>query len=171
MTCRDWLESVKVLPDQSVSNAMKGFARDVRALWLRQGEELQQKQKVDSYSKEYERRLHSFDKQAPSLVLAIKLTDDQYEPDDNMTEKNDQLETLCRRLELEKEKHQNCVQETQRVTLNGLQTGFCSVFESLIHFSQASLKMYSDLSNHQNDAKPSVENLNSHPQPEQDGLR
>uniref|UniRef100_A0A7N0U535 DUF632 domain-containing protein n=1 Tax=Kalanchoe fedtschenkoi TaxID=63787 RepID=A0A7N0U535_KALFE len=172
MTCHDWLESVRVLPDQLVSCAMKGFSRDVRALWLRQGEELQQKRKVESLAKEYERRLHSYDRQVPNPVLAIKLTDDQYEAEHNLTDKSDQLDTLRTRLDLEKEKHRKCVQETQRITLNGLQTGFCSVFESLIHFSEASLKMYSDLVGLHKVSKPSsVVNSHPEPQPRQDGLR
>ncbi|CAM8904433.1 unnamed protein product [Rhodiola kirilowii] len=178
VTMHSWLESFKVLPDQSVSFAMKGFARDVRALWLRQGEELQQKRKVDSLAKEYEKRLHSYEKQVLNPVLAIKLTNDQsetehYEADENLSDKNDQLDTLRKRLDLEKQKHLKCVQETQHITLNGLQTGFCSVFESLIHFSQASLKMYNQLvGSPQEQEKPSsIENSNSHCQSDQEGLR
>ena len=37
------------------------------------------------------------------------------------------------------------MQETQIIILNGFQTGFSTVFESLIEFSKASLKMYNDL--------------------------
>ncbi|KAL9416077.1 hypothetical protein AB3S75_039301 [Citrus x aurantiifolia] len=59
--------------------------------------------------------------------------------------KKDQLDMFRRKLEAEKEKHQNCIQETQRITLNGIQTGFSTVFESLAEFSKTSLTMYNDL--------------------------
>ena len=58
-----------------------------------------------------------------------------------------------RKLDVEKEKHHNCMQETQRVTLNGIQTGFSSVFESLTEFCKASLKMYNDLVNYSESAE------------------
>ncbi|KAL9442847.1 hypothetical protein AB3S75_016248 [Citrus x aurantiifolia] len=62
-----------------------------------------------------------------------------------LTMKKDQLDMFRRKLEAEKEKHQNCIQETQRITLNGIQTGFSKVFESLAEFSKTSLTMYNDL--------------------------
>lgn len=62
-----------------------------------------------------------------------------------MMEKSDHLETLRRKVEAEKEKHHSCMQETQRITLHGLQSGFSLVFESLTEFSKASQKMYNGL--------------------------
>lgn len=151
LICNDWLALTEKLPEKSVSYALKSFAKDVRALWAQQGEEKQQKRKVDSLAKELDRKVLSFQK-AENRILDSKLSDQKPEADvdhgnEYLEDKKDQLDTFRRRLEVEKEKHHSCMQETQRITLNGFQTGFSSVFETLAEFSKASLKMYSDLVN------------------------
>lgn len=147
--CYDWLNSMQELPDKSVKFSLKSFSKDVRALWAQQGEEQQQKRKVDGMAKELDRRTMAFQK-SETRFLESKLI--EYKPDPEMeqrseylTEKKDHLDMFRKKLELEREKHHNYMQETQRITLNGLQTGFATVFESIIEFSKASLKMYNDL--------------------------
>ncbi|KAI9123885.1 hypothetical protein K1719_005185 [Acacia pycnantha] len=147
--CHDWLVSLQKLPDEMVIIALKSVVKDVRALWVQQGEEQQQKRKVDSLSKDLDRR-HSRLNKVKSKMLELKVTDQKPEvgtehQEENVMEKKDQLEALRRKLEIEKEKHQSCMQETQRITLHGLQLGFSQVFESLTEFSRASRKVYNDL--------------------------
>ncbi|BFG42351.1 hypothetical protein CerSpe_286250 [Prunus speciosa] len=147
--CRDWLVSVDKLPDRAVTIALKSFTKDVRALSLQQGEEQQQKRKVDSLAKELDRRILSFQK-TESRLLEPKLTEHKCESDmerqsESLTEKKEQLDMFRRKLDVEREKHQNYMKETQRITLKGFQTGFCAVFESLSEFSKASQKMYNEL--------------------------
>lgn len=147
--CHDWLASMEKLPNRAVTIAQKSFAKDVRALWTQQGKEQQQKRKVDSLAKELDRRILAFQK-TESRFLEPKLTEHKSKSDmdhqsDYLTEKKDQLDMFRRKLDVEREKHQNYMQETQRITLNGFQTGFCAVFKSLMEFSEASRKMYSDL--------------------------
>ncbi|CBI37845.3 unnamed protein product, partial [Vitis vinifera] len=157
ITCHDWLSSLQKLPDETVSRAMKSFGKDIKALWVHQGEEQQQKRKVDGLAKELDRRILAFQK-AENRVLEFKLSEQKPEPDgqhqdEYLTEKRDLLDMFRRKLDVEKEKHHNCMQETQRVTLNGIQTGFSSVFESLTEFCKASLKMYNDLVNYSESAE------------------
>ncbi|XVE48825.1 hypothetical protein DITRI_Ditri01bG0033500 [Diplodiscus trichospermus] len=147
--CYNWLTSMGELPDKAVAFSLKSFSKDVRALWAQQGEEQQQKRKVDGMAKELDRRTLAFQK-AETRFLESKLTEQKSEPEmeqrnEYLTEKKDQLNMFRKRLEVEREKHHNYMQETQRITLNGFQTGFSTVFESLIEFSKASLKMYNDL--------------------------
>ncbi|KAM5562596.1 protein ALTERED PHOSPHATE STARVATION RESPONSE 1-like [Rosa sericea] len=147
--CHDWLSSMEKLPNRAVTFALKSFAKDVRALWTQQGKEQQQKRKVDSLAKELDRRTLAFQK-TESKFLEPKLMEHKSESDmdhqsEYITEKKDQLDMFRRKLDVEREKHQNYMQETQRITLNGFQTGFCAVFDSLTEFSEASQKMYSDL--------------------------
>ena len=149
VTCNDWLASLQKLPDKMVSLALKSIVKDVRALWLQQGEEQQQKRKVDSLIKHLERRSSGSHK-VMTKMIELQVTDQKSEvgtdhQEECMMEKNDHLETLRRKLEVEKEKHHSCMQETQRITLHGLQSGFALVFESLTEFSKASQKMYNDL--------------------------
>ncbi|XVF00849.1 hypothetical protein REPUB_Repub04eG0037400 [Reevesia pubescens] len=149
MICYHWLTSMEELPDKAVNFSLKSFSKDVRALWAQQGEEQQQKRKVDGMAKELDRRTTAFQK-AETRFLESNLTEYKSEPEieqrnEYLTEKNDQLDMFRKRLDVEREKHHNYMQETQRITLNGFLTGFSTVFESLIEFSKASLKMYNDL--------------------------
>lgn len=153
MICHDWLASMEKLPAKSVAFALKSFAKDVKALWVQQGEEQLQKRKVDSLAKELNRRTLAFQK-TESRFLESRLIEYK-EPDaaehqnqnEYLTEKKDHLDMCRTKLDVEKEKHHNSMQETQRITLNGFQTGFCTVFESLVEFSKASQNMYNDLVN------------------------
>ncbi|KAJ6739281.1 hypothetical protein OIU74_004110 [Salix koriyanagi] len=150
--CHDWLSSMDKLPDKAVSFALKSFSKDVRALWAQQGEEQQQKRKVDSLAKELDRRNLSFQKVEnrfqETKLLEYKPEQETEPQDEQLTEKKDQLDMFRKKLDIEKEKHHNYVQETQRITLGGFQTGFSAVFESLTEFSKASMNMYDDLVNH-----------------------
>lgn len=147
--CHDWLASMEKLPEKAVTFALKSFAKDLNALSIKQGEEQKQKRKVDSLAKELDRRTLGLQKLEGRFLDYSKLTEEKLESNvenrnEYLMEKKDQLETLRRKLEVEKEKHHNCIQETQRITLNGFQTGFCVVFESFTEFAKASQNMYID---------------------------
>ncbi|KAM1006875.1 hypothetical protein COP2_003665 [Malus domestica] len=149
LICHDWLSSMEKLPDTLVTIALRSFTKDVRALLNQQGEEQKQKRKVDSLAKELDRRIRAFQK-TESRFLEPKLVEQKCETDiehktESLTERKEQIDMFRRKVDMEREKHQNYVQETQRVTLNVIQTGFCSVFESLAEFSRASQKLYGDL--------------------------
>ncbi|KAA8532020.1 hypothetical protein F0562_006838 [Nyssa sinensis] len=149
VTCHDWLATVEKLPDKLVMNSMKSFGKDIRALWAQQGEEQQQKRKVNELAKELDRRVLAFQREE-CKILESKLSDQKTEVDirhwaEYLAERKSLLDMFRKRLDAEKVKHQDSMQQTQRITLNGFQTGFSSVFESLTEFSKASVKMYADL--------------------------
>ncbi|KVH96520.1 protein of unknown function DUF632 [Cynara cardunculus var. scolymus] len=155
MICQDWFNFMDKLPDKSVYFAMKSFSKDLHSLWTQQGKEQEQKRKVDSLSKELDRKILAFQKtenrvfetKIPNLELCELEVDHRA---DYLKERKDYLDELRAKVEQERGKHQSCMQETQRITLNGFQTGFCRVFEASIEFAKASLKMYRDLvSNHE----------------------
>ena len=175
--CYNWLTSMEELPDKAVTFSLKSFSKDVRALWAQQGEEQQLKRKVDGMAKELDRRTMAFQK-AETRFLESKLTEYKSEPEieqqnEYLTEKKDQLDMFIKRLEVEREKHHNYMQETQRITLNGFQTGFSTVFESLIEFSKASLKMYNDLVTLSENAEKegSISYIEGSPQADENGSR
>ncbi|XP_054776951.1 protein ALTERED PHOSPHATE STARVATION RESPONSE 1-like [Prosopis cineraria] len=150
VVCHNWLASLQKLPDEMVTLALKSVVKNMRALWVQQGEEQQQKRKVDSLSKDLDRRHSGLNDKVRSKMNELKVTDQKPEvgtehEEEYTAEKKDQLEAVRRKLEMEKEKHHSCMQETQRITLDGLQLGFSQVFESLTEFSKASAKMYNDL--------------------------
>ncbi|CAI0407965.1 unnamed protein product [Linum tenue] len=169
--CRKWLSSMEKLPEVHLSFALKGFAKDVRALWVQQGEEQKQKRKVESLGKMLDRRTVSFHR-TETRLLETKLIEynngeenvNSVNPFEHLAERKDELDFLQKKVEMEREKHYNYVQETSRVTLSGFQTGFSSVFKALTEFSKASMNMYNDLvvtscsqSNGKMESQPCVE--------------
>jgi hypothetical protein len=135
---------MRQLPDKTVALASKSV---VKVLWIQQCKEQQQKRRVESLTKDLDRRyLGSYKLKTKMLELQVTEHRSEEETEEEcMMEKSDYLETLRRKLEVEKEKHYGCIQETQRMTLNGLQYGFSQVLETLTEFSKASQKMYNDL--------------------------
>ncbi|KZV49131.1 hypothetical protein F511_43446 [Dorcoceras hygrometricum] len=106
--------------------------------------------KVDRLSKELDKKTSALNK-AENRVFEFRLMGNNTSPEtENQAEsfiyRKDALDTLRRRVSVEKEKHHECMKETERITLNGLQTGFCRVFESLTEFSRAAFSMYGELS-------------------------
>ncbi|XP_077231229.1 protein ALTERED PHOSPHATE STARVATION RESPONSE 1-like [Tasmannia lanceolata] len=165
--CHDWLNSLGKLPDNAVAYSIKSFSKDIRTLWVQQGEEQQQKKKVDSLAKELDRRVLAFQR-TENRVLESKLSELKSEPDvrqgvEYLAGRKDLLDMFRNRLESEKAKYHNCMQETQRVMLNGFQTGLSSVFESLTEFSKASLNMYSELVTYSEKSKGVDESGNPSP--------
>ncbi|KAM3709885.1 hypothetical protein ACJW31_02G208200 [Castanea mollissima] len=147
--CHDWLACLEKLPEKAVTHTMKSFEKDIRALWVQQGEEQQQKRKVDGLASELEKKVLAFQR-AESRILESELH--EHESQENvrsrieyLTERKAMLDMFRQRLDMEKEKHHNSLQVTQHVTVNGFPTGFSSVFKSLHGFSKASEKMYADL--------------------------
>lgn len=134
-----WFSSLGKLPDKDVIAAMKSFCKNVHALWIQQGEEQQQKRKVDLLAKALERR---------NRIQKFKLTEV-----DELKERNDLLDMNRKRVEEEREKHHRSMEETQRIALRGFQMGFSSIFESLTEFSKASANMYGDLVKKKENAK------------------
>ncbi|KAE8010678.1 hypothetical protein FH972_007026 [Carpinus fangiana] len=147
--CHDWLAWLEKLPEKSVTSSMKRLGKDIRALWLKQGEEQQQKRKVDGLAKVLDRKVMALQR-AESRILESKIHEQESEVNvpsriAYLTERKAMLDMFRKRLDAEKAKHHTSMQDTQCTTVNGFRTGFSSVFESLAEFFKASEKMYADL--------------------------
>lgn len=147
--CHDWYTTLSKFPNKRVSFTMRNFLRSVRVLWLKQGEEQQQKRKVDSLAKELDKKLTAY-KRAENRIIGTKLL--EYKPEidakqrmEHLSEKKEMLNVLRKRIETEKAKHHACMRDTHDVTLNGFKIGLASIFESLVEFSKDSVKLYEDL--------------------------
>ncbi|KAK4842965.1 hypothetical protein QYF36_002148 [Acer negundo] len=148
--CQNWLASLKLLPDEPVARALESFRENIRALWIQQGTEKQQKRKVDMLKRECERREMEFNKK-----IEAKLLDQEYheqKPEEDLQKvleclktKKDMLDLFKDRVEIERAKHLSGIEQTKQMALTGFHTGFSSVFESLTGFSKASVNTYTDL--------------------------
>lgn len=148
-TCHEWLASLEKLPKEAVSCALKSFGKDMRALWVQQGEEQKHKRKVDGLAKELERKVLAFQR-TESRILGSKLSEKDIEVNvrnriEYLAERKNMLDMLRKRIDAEKLKHITVMEQTQQITVKGFQTGFYSVFGSLVEFSKASIKMYANL--------------------------
>ncbi|KAL6846049.1 hypothetical protein ACP4OV_023497 [Aristida adscensionis] len=147
--CHDWYTTLSKFPNKRVAFTMRNFIRSVRVLWLKQGEEQQQKRKVDSLAKEMDKKLTAY-KRAENKVIETKLLEHKPEQDakqrmEHLSERKEMLNTLRKKVEAEKAKHHACMRDTHDVTLNGFKIGLASIFESLAEFSKDSVKLYEDL--------------------------
>ncbi|KAL6222230.1 hypothetical protein ACLB2K_005622 [Fragaria x ananassa] len=147
--CHNWLTSMDKLPDGAVTSAMKSFGKDIRALLAQQGEEHQQKRKVDGLARELDKKVLAFERTERRL-LGVKFSEKETElhvPNriEYLTGMKDQLDMFRKKLDTEKAKHQTSMQETQHIAVNGFQTGFTSVFESLAEFSKTATRLYADI--------------------------
>ncbi|GMH06582.1 hypothetical protein Nepgr_008422 [Nepenthes gracilis] len=146
VTCQKWIDSLEMLPDKAVKHAMKSFAKDVRSLWIQQGVEQQQKRKVDGLAKEIDRRHLALQKEGNEIIIMKKISKkivrNQVE---YSSERKDLMDQLRKRLDLEKVKHCRRMEESHKMALNGFRVEFSSVFESLVDFSRASVKLYASL--------------------------
>ncbi|KAI0500025.1 hypothetical protein KFK09_018233 [Dendrobium nobile] len=146
---QEWSSSSMKLPDRAVSLSMKGFINNMRVVLVKQGEEQQQKRKVDGLAKEFDQRIATLHK-VENRILELKLSDVKPEPEvrdrvELLSGKKNLAEMFRQKLEMEKAKHRKCMQETTEATMNGFKFGFGHVFESLADFSRESLKLYTDL--------------------------
>ncbi|XP_020586899.1 uncharacterized protein LOC110029119 [Phalaenopsis equestris] len=146
---QEWLRSSMKLPDRPVILSMKGFINNVRILLVKQGEEQQQKRKVDSLAKEFDQRISALQK-TENRIMELKLLDVKPEPEvgdrvEYLSGRKNLVDMFRQKLDLEKTKHRKCMQETTEATLNGFKIGLGHVFESLTDFSQQSLKFYTEL--------------------------
>ncbi|CAK7355664.1 unnamed protein product [Dovyalis caffra] len=162
VTCHDWLACLEKLPHKTVTCAMKSFGKDIRAILNQQGEEQQQKRKVDGLAKERDRRTLAFQR-AERRILESQISEQGSELSvrnriEYIAERKNQLDMIRERLEVEQRKQLACMQETHGITINGFQRGFSSVFESLAEFSKATVKMYSDLVTYSKHAKTAENN-------------
>ncbi|KAJ8764343.1 hypothetical protein K2173_006083 [Erythroxylum novogranatense] len=162
VTCHKWFVCLQSLPDKAVTYAMKNLGKNIHVLGNQQGEEQQQKRKVDRLAKEIDKRVLVFQREE-RRILESKLSDQLPESSvrkgiDYLAERKNQLDMFRKSLDAEKVKHLTSMQETQQVTIHGIQTGLSSVFETLIEFSEASTLMYTNLITQNANAKTLDEN-------------
>ncbi|XP_050378650.1 protein ALTERED PHOSPHATE STARVATION RESPONSE 1-like [Argentina anserina] len=155
--CHNWLAFMDKLPDRAVTSAMKSFGKDIKSLLVQQGEEHQQKRKVDGLARELDKKVLAFERTERRL-LGFKFSEKETElhvPNriEYLTGMKDQLDMFKKKLDSEKAKHQTSMQETQHIAVKGFQTGFSSVFESLAEFSKTATRLYADIITFSENAK------------------
>uniref|UniRef100_A0A0D9ZZE9 DUF632 domain-containing protein n=1 Tax=Oryza glumipatula TaxID=40148 RepID=A0A0D9ZZE9_9ORYZ len=144
ITANDWCQSMKRIPEGTVIGAMEAFAVNVHMLRERQDEEQQQKLKADYLSRDYAKRLKSFQKEhglaghheADKTVLPV--AENNRAVDSRMVA----LDALHKRLDEQRSRHEEAVNQIQESSATDLKAGLGPIFEALESFTQETLKGY-----------------------------
>ncbi|CAM0955426.1 unnamed protein product [Alopecurus aequalis] len=147
ITANDWCQTMKMIPEGAVVDAMDAFAVNVHILWERQDEVQQQKMKSDYLSRDFSKRLKSHQKRQglpghPEAGKAVlPKTDNDRAVDSRMVA----LDALHTRLDEQRARHEETVKELQESSATDLKSGLAPIFEALESFTEATLKGYENV--------------------------
>ncbi|KAG8068609.1 hypothetical protein GUJ93_ZPchr0005g14330 [Zizania palustris] len=147
ITANDWCQTMKRIPEGTVIGAMEAFAVNVHMLREQQDEEQQQKLKADYLSRDYAKRLRSFQKEYGLAghyegdKSALRIADNNRAVDTHMVA----LDALHKRLDEQKSRHEEAVSQIQESSATDLKAGLAPIFEALESFTQETLKGYENV--------------------------
>nr|CAB3465195.1 unnamed protein product [Digitaria exilis] len=147
IAANDWCQAMKRIPEGTVVETMEAFAVNVHILWERQDEEQQQKLKADYLSRDFAKRLKSLQKEhglqghfeADKPVLPV--AEDGKAVDNRMVA----LDTLHKRLDEQRAKHEETVKQIREASATDLKAGLAPIFEALESFTQETLRGYENV--------------------------
>ncbi|KAJ0961864.1 hypothetical protein J5N97_029692 [Dioscorea zingiberensis] len=146
--CDEWKQALDRLPDTVASEAIKSFINVVHVIYTKQTEELKIKKRVETYSKELDKKstsLRSIEKKYyQSSMVGLGLPDGGqhnnanghvFDTRDPLAEKKMEIAACRRKVEDEMIRHAKAVEVTRSMTLNNIQTGLPGVFQAMTGFS------------------------------------
>lgn len=137
--CRDWYYAFSRMPAEPVIDSIQKFSVDVHTLWVQQDEEHRQKRRTEYLSKDLDRKVTHLQR------VESRRHDGAGPIDTAMSEQKLSIESFRKRVEEEKERHQNIIHKTQDATLTTLQTGLEFTLKALTQFASASVEEYEQL--------------------------
>ncbi|XP_010268975.1 PREDICTED: uncharacterized protein LOC104605784 [Nelumbo nucifera] len=147
--CNDWHDIVEI-SETKVADKMRVFASSLQQLLQKQDEEQQQRLKAAYLSKDFEKRLRSLRKEenrmqrgqdalSDKTAVSVVNTESGVSPLDDL--KVD-LDSIRKRLEEERARHNETIKQVQKAASNSLQSGLLPIFEALERFSSDTLEAY-----------------------------
>ncbi|CAL1361130.1 unnamed protein product [Linum trigynum] len=146
--CEEWHHAVDRIPDKVASEGVKSFLTVIHAIVVQQAEEHKQKKKLESASKEFERKaaeLRSLENKYGSYSIAESSVTSRSK--DPVADKRAKVEVSRAKAEEEKMKHDKSVSITRAMTLNNLQMGFPHVFQAIVGFSSVCMHAFESVYN------------------------
>lgn len=143
----DWYHAVERISEVGVTTAMQIFADTVRKLWETQDEEQRQKLKAEYLSRDFSRRLRSLQKENEPMDVFLdrRSTPPCYDASVCDEHVRIALDSLKKRLEEERAKHQEIIKHVQEAASSSLQTGLVPIFDALGDYTTETLKAYEQL--------------------------
>nr|XP_010930667.1 nitrate regulatory gene2 protein [Elaeis guineensis] len=137
----DWFHAIKSISEDKATETMHDFSVIAHKLWESQNREQDLRLKAEYLSRDYDRRRKSLqqDSGMNERMDIVSVTENGEEHhDDRLTE----LDSMKKRLEEVKAKHDETVKQVQDAASSILQTGLIPIFEALETFSSETLRAY-----------------------------
>ncbi|XP_076930221.1 protein ALTERED PHOSPHATE STARVATION RESPONSE 1-like [Bidens hawaiensis] len=147
--CEEWQLVADNAPDNVASEGIKALLNVIHAIVVQQFDEQKQKRRLDSFSKELEKKTMELraleSKYGPSVYSG---------PDGRITgrvaDKRAKVEALRVRVEEEKGKYEKSIGVTRAMTLNNLQLGLPHVFQAVTGFANVWTHAFESVCNQAN---------------------
>ncbi|XP_010243493.1 PREDICTED: uncharacterized protein LOC104587543 [Nelumbo nucifera] len=151
--CNDWCDTILEISEKNletgVEDKMHAFASSLRQLWEKQDEEQRQRLKAAYLSKDFDKRLRSLRKEESK-----KKWDQDALSDKTLSAANTEsgvsalddlkvdLDSMRKRLEEERARHEETVKQVHAAASNSLQSGLIPIFKALEKFTSMSIDAY-----------------------------
>ncbi|KAE8688033.1 hypothetical protein F3Y22_tig00111005pilonHSYRG00187 [Hibiscus syriacus] len=135
----EWQRGFAKLPDKVASEAIKSFLLAVESIIQQQAEEHNQQRKSEKLEKRLQKELISLTEMEKKVEGNVN---SMLSPKHPLSMKRSKTEALKKRVDTEKAKHLNSVQESKAMILNSLKTSLPNVFQALMGFSKACVQAF-----------------------------
>ncbi|KAK8970972.1 hypothetical protein KSP40_PGU018644 [Platanthera guangdongensis] len=131
----DWSEAMDRHSDAEVKSSIQKCAANMHKLWVSQDRGHKQHRKADSLSREYSAKLKHLQKEHENQDLPIPNSGELFTP----------LDSIKKRLDEVKEKHDETLRQVQADTSDSISSGLIPIFQSLSSFSSDTLQAYEEV--------------------------
>ncbi|KAI7745274.1 hypothetical protein M8C21_017336 [Ambrosia artemisiifolia] len=147
--CEEWQLAADNAPDKVASEGINSLLTTIHAIVVQQGDEQKQKRRLDSFSKEHEKKTMEL------RSLESKCAQNVYSgPNSKMAsraaDKRAKVEALKVKAEEEKGKYEKCIGVTRSMTLTNLQMGLPHVFQAVTGFANVWTHAFESVCNQAN---------------------
>lgn len=147
--CEEWQLVADNAPDKVASEGIKALLTIVNAIVVQQSDEHKQKRRLDSFSKELEKKMTEL-RSLESKYGPAGYSGPQSRKTDRAADKRVKVEALRAKVEEEKGKYEKCVGVTRAMTLNNLQMGLPHVFQAVTGFANVWTHAFESVCNQAN---------------------
>ncbi|MFS7948530.1 hypothetical protein Hanom_Chr06g00561041 [Helianthus anomalus] len=147
--CEEWQLAADNAPDKVASEGINALLNVIHAIVVQQGDEQKQKRKLESFSKELEKK-----------TMELRSLESKYGPNvhtgplnrktDRAADKRAKVEALKVKAEEEKGKYEKSIGVTRSTTLNNLQMGLPHVFQAVTGFANVWTHAFESVCNQAN---------------------
>lgn len=142
--CDEWRQILDRLPDTVAAESIGSFKNMIHSISVKQTEESKIKKRMETYSKEVERKTMSMRRIENKLRRQHSNYSD-IPADDPLAESKLEIASCRRKVEDEMARHRKAVKVSREVSMNNIQTGLPGIFQSIQAFSDLSTDAFRKL--------------------------